>query len=112
MPSHIAEMSSGQYSVTPACHGADLGAYFSDLATTPSSDFRHGFQKNWGDFIYNTPVISVIDATAGYVKSTIPSGDDGKIGWPACTEGAPWQMDLNMTGGIMTKKVRRTRAPM
>lgn len=99
-----------QYSVTPAYHGADLSAYFSAHATTPNIDFRHTFQKIWGNFIiHNTPVISVADATAGYMNATVPSGDDGMISWPAFTEGEPWQMDLNTTGGTTTKKVVTSR---
>jgi carboxylesterase type B len=93
-----------QYSVTPAYHGADLSAYFSVGATVPDQDFRHAFQKIWGNFIiHNTPVISAADATAGFANSTVPAGPNGSISWPEYTPTKPWQMDLNTTGGVLSE---------
>lgn len=95
-----------QYSVTPAYHGSDLGAYFSVDATVPNADFRHAFQKIFGNFIiHNTPVISLADATAGYTNATVPVGVDNNISWPTYTEDSPWQMILNTTGGIASEVV-------
>ncbi|KAK9774892.1 putative Alpha/Beta hydrolase protein [Seiridium cardinale] len=93
-----------QYSVTPAYHGADLSAYFAVGATVPNEDFRTAFQKMWGNFIiYDAPVISIEDATAGYPNATAPVGENGQIDWPAFTLSEPWQLDLNTTGGSLTQ---------
>lgn len=97
-----------QFSVTPAYHGADLSAYFAVDATVPNADFRHAFQKILGNFVmYNTPVISLDDATAGYANATVPADTDGNLRWPAYVDAVdePWQMDLNTTGGVVTETV-------
>ncbi|KKK25582.1 hypothetical protein AOCH_000074 [Aspergillus ochraceoroseus] len=91
-----------QYSVTPAYHGADLAAYFSDAVT----DFNHAFQKIWGNFIiHNTPVISLADATADKPNATAPIGPHQNLLWPEFTPFSPWQMDLNTTGGYIKQTV-------
>ncbi|KAL7629725.1 hypothetical protein AAE478_001248 [Parahypoxylon ruwenzoriense] len=89
-----------QYSVTPSYHGADLNAYFSVGATLPNPDFRHSMQKIWGNFIiYDSPIISVSDATANHTNATVPIGKDGNIDWPEFTLDNPVLMNLNTTGG-------------
>ncbi|KAJ5107630.1 hypothetical protein N7456_004305 [Penicillium angulare] len=89
-----------QYSVTPAYHGADLTAYFSIGATTPTRGFISAFQKIWGNFIINdTPVVSITDAKGGADNSSVPEGLNGDIHWPAWTEHSPVLMNLNTTGG-------------
>ena len=91
-----------QYSVTPSYHGADLSAYFSADVRQPNADFSHAFQKIWGNFIINNdPIISVADATANAANATVPTNGNGdaKIRWPEYSLVAPWQMDLNTTGG-------------
>ncbi|KAI1201952.1 Alpha/Beta hydrolase protein [Nemania serpens] len=90
-----------QYSVTPSYHGADLSAYFSVNATLPSEDFRHAFQKIWGNFIIkNTPVISVADAMGQFKNASIPvAGNKRNINWPQFTHNNPVHMNLNTTGG-------------
>ncbi|KAI2640842.1 putative carboxylesterase [Hypomontagnella submonticulosa] len=89
-----------QYSVTPSYHGADLNAYFSVGATIPNAEFSHAMQRIWGNFIiYDTPVISVPDATANYSNATVPIGTGGNIDWPEFTLQNPVQMNLNTTGG-------------
>lgn len=100
-----------QYSVTPAYHGADLSAYFAVGATVPDANFRHAFQKIWGNFImHDSPVISIADATAGLANATVPvSTENGTaIEWPAYTLETPWLMDLNTTGGVVTETVVTT----
>ncbi|KAJ5773640.1 hypothetical protein N7457_008536 [Penicillium paradoxum] len=97
---HAKESWKYQFSVTPAYHGADLTAYFSVGATTPTRSFIHAFQKIWGNFIINdTPVISVIDAKGGTDNSTVPEGADGDITWPKWNDRSPVLMNLNTTGG-------------
>ncbi|KAI2732771.1 hypothetical protein CBS147332_1910 [Penicillium roqueforti] len=89
-----------QYSVTPGYHGADLSAYFSVGATTPTPGLIHAFQKIWGNFIINdTPIISIIDAKGGADNSTVPEGANGDISWPRWNSNSPVLMNLNTTGG-------------
>ncbi|KAJ5701490.1 hypothetical protein N7488_009038 [Penicillium malachiteum] len=89
-----------QYSVTPAYHGADLTAYFSVGATTPTHGLMHAMQKILGNFIINnTPVIFIEDAKGDYDNSTVPEGVNGSISWPMWNTRFPVQMNLNTTGG-------------
>ncbi|KAK6193744.1 hypothetical protein LQW54_012171 [Pestalotiopsis sp. IQ-011] len=95
-----------QYSVTPAYHGHDLSAYFAVGAVVPNADFRHAFQKILGNFIiYNSPLISRQDATAGYANATAPPGAYGYIGWPEYGLLNPTMINLNTTGGQLTEVV-------
>ncbi|KAJ5956434.1 hypothetical protein N7501_010713 [Penicillium viridicatum] len=99
---HTKESWKYQYSVTPAYHGADLTAYFSIGATTPSRGLIQAFQKIWGNFIINnTPVISIVDAKGGADNSTVPEGANGDISWPRWNRSSPLLMNLNTTGGTM-----------
>lgn len=91
-----------QYSVTPAFHGADLTAYFSANATTPTKGFIYAFSKMWGNFItMKSPVITIAEASGNLTNATIPRGRGGKIRWPTYSTAAPIQMDLNTTGGTL-----------
>lgn len=93
-----------QYSVEPNFHGADLGAYWAVGASIPDADFRHAFQKIWGNFIvHDTPAISVEDATANYTNATVPVSWPGAetILWPEYSASRPQQMNLNTTGGVV-----------
>ncbi|KAJ5902515.1 hypothetical protein N7495_003043 [Penicillium taxi] len=91
-----------QYSVTPAYHGADLTAYFSVGATTPTRSLMYAVQKIWGSFIiHDSPIISVYDARGGVYNATVPEGADGDISWPAWCESKPVLMNLNTTGGTL-----------
>ncbi|KAL6790245.1 Alpha/Beta hydrolase protein [Trichoderma sp. SZMC 28013] len=90
-----------QYSLDPAYHGADLGAYFASSGF-PNPSFQHSFHRIWGNFIVSgSPVISVDDATAGAENATVPV--DAKhpemISWPQYSEQNPTFMNLNTTGG-------------
>ncbi|KAH8817012.1 putative carboxylesterase [Xylogone sp. PMI_703] len=93
-----------QYSVEPNYHGADLSAYWSVGATAPNADFRHAFQKIWGNFIiHNNPTISVTDASANYPNATVPTtGRSAQMmSWPQYSIMQPQQLDLNTTGGVV-----------
>ncbi|KAI1642154.1 putative carboxylesterase [Daldinia loculata] len=93
-----------QYYVTPSYHGADLNSYFSIGTTFPNPEFKHAMQKILGNFIiHDTPVISVIDATGSYSNATVPIGVDGNIEWPEFTLENRVQMNLNTTGGDVSK---------
>lgn len=88
-----------QFSTAPSHHGADLSTYFAIGAEIPSADFRHAFQKVWGNFIiHNTPVISLEDATGGHDNATAPEDGDSLL-WPKYSLVQPRMMDLNSTGG-------------
>lgn len=92
-----------QYSVTPAFHGADLTAYFSANATTPTKAFISAFSNMWGNFITkNTPIISVATASGNATNATVPRGSGGNIDWPTYSANAPIQMNLNTTGGTVS----------
>ena len=91
-----------QYSVTSAYHGADLTAYFSINATTPTPGFIYAFQKMWGNFImHDSPVISVTDASGNATNATVPSDNGNDLLWPTYTTSSTIQMDLNTTGGTV-----------
>ncbi|KAF7563932.1 hypothetical protein G7046_g203 [Stylonectria norvegica] len=88
-----------QYSVNPSHHGADLSAYFAVEAKVPNSDFRHAFQRIWGNFImHDNPLISKADATASLTNATIPI-TQGKVEWPKYSLQNPQLLNLNTTGG-------------
>lgn len=91
-----------QYSVTSAYHGADLSAYFSVNATTPTPNFIYAFQKIWGNFImHNSPVIPVIEAGGNATNATVPQDPSNNLLWPTYSTNSNLQMNLNTTGGIV-----------
>ncbi|EHK47289.1 uncharacterized protein TrAtP1_010045 [Trichoderma atroviride] len=91
-----------QYSLDPAYHGADLGAYFVSANGPPNPGFQRSFHMLWGNFIINdTPVISVKEATAGMANSTVPidANHPDQISWPQYSVQGATFMNLNTTGG-------------
>lgn len=91
-----------QYSVTPGYHGADLTAYFSINATTPTPDFIYAFQKIWGSFImHDSPVIPVLEAVGNATNATVPRGPGNNLQWPSYDSRSSVQMNLNTTGGTV-----------
>ncbi|KAL6895041.1 Alpha/Beta hydrolase protein [Trichoderma evansii] len=91
-----------QYSLDPAYHGADLGAYFVSTSGLPNPSFQRSFHIIWGNFIINdTPVISVKDATAGMANATVPidANHPEQISWPQYIVQDATFMNLNTTGG-------------
>jgi hypothetical protein len=91
-----------QYSLDPAYHGADLGAYFVSGNGPPNPSFQQSFHRIWGNFIINgTPVISVEDATAGAANATVPidASHPDQISWPQYSLQNSTFMNLNTTGG-------------
>ncbi|RFU75454.1 hypothetical protein TARUN_6787 [Trichoderma arundinaceum] len=91
-----------QYSLDPAYHGADLGAYFVSSNGLPNPGFQHSFHKIWGNFIVNgSPIISVEDATSGAKNATVPidANHPTQISWPQYSVQTPTFMNLNTTGG-------------
>ena len=91
-----------QYSVTPAYHGADLTAYFSVNATTPTPDLIYAFQKIWGNFVmHNSPVIPTVEASGNATNATVPRGHGNDLHWPTYSNRSNLQMNLNTTGGTV-----------
>ncbi|KAL7941954.1 Alpha/Beta hydrolase protein [Trichoderma barbatum] len=90
-----------QYSLDPAYHGADLGAYFASNGF-PDPSFRHSFHRIWGNFVVNgSPVVSVEDASAGAENATVPvdTNNPELVEWPQYSQQNPMFMNLNTTGG-------------
>ncbi|GFP59283.1 probable secreted lipase ARB_02369 [Trichoderma asperellum] len=91
-----------QYSLDPAYHGADLGAYFVSTSGLPNPGFQRSFHKIWGNFIINdTPVIRVKDATGGMANATVPidANHPDQISWPQYSMQDATFMNFNTTGG-------------
>ena len=95
-----------QFSVVPALHGQDVGAYFGQNGAPPfSTSFSRAFKEIWGNFIINNdPSISNAVAqgqTNGSI--TMSSGQDNPAtSWPPFSIYNPYQIDLNQTGGTFT----------
>lgn len=53
----------------------------------------------------DSPVIPLDDATANNSQAVVPVGRDGHLHWPRFRPTSPWQMDLNTTGGSVSKVV-------
>ncbi|KAF2268888.1 alpha/beta-hydrolase [Lojkania enalia] len=90
-----------QFSAPPSYHGFDLNAYWSKGQATPGDDFKHAFQKIWGNFITkDSPIISVADAKGTKSNATVPvSYGGGNIKWPQWNDWSRSFLDLNTTGG-------------
>jgi carboxylesterase type B len=87
-----------QYSVPVATHGADVTAYFGPGTPNQSPDFKYAFMKIWGNFItQNDPSIS--DQIANGVSNSNSSEVNPASSWPAFNIYAPYQINLNETGG-------------
>ena len=85
-----------QYSVIPANHGGDIQSYFGPPQTNTGPDFDRAFRNIWGNFIFNdNPSIPAAIANGPNSKlSTNPATD-----WPPYSNAAPYQLNLNETGG-------------
>ena len=85
-----------QFSVIPSNHGADVYAYFGPPEINTSPDFVRAFQTIWGNFIVNNdPSISA--AIANGANSTLTTNP--ATNWPLYSTAAPFQLNLNETGG-------------
>ncbi|KAK8196504.1 hypothetical protein M8818_006669 [Zalaria obscura] len=88
-----------QYSVPAAQHGADVTGYFGPAAPTQGPDFVHAFMNIWGNFITGSnPSISA--QIANGVSSNDSSAANPATDWPAFAIYAPYQLNLNQTGGV------------
>ncbi|KAL8947880.1 MAG: hypothetical protein Q9222_005882 [Ikaeria aurantiellina] len=104
-----------QYSVIPAQHGSDSNAYFGPALPNQGADFAQAFMTIWGNFITtNNPSIaadvalgvngasSARTSNSSDAASTdpLPNQSDVAANWPAYTLAAPYQLNLNQSGGV------------
>jgi carboxylesterase type B len=88
-----------QYSVPVAAHGQDVTAYFGPGTLEQAPDFKYAFMKIWGNFITrNNPSISSQIAHGASVSNS--TEDNPASSWPAFNIYAPYQLNLNQTGGM------------
>lgn len=90
-----------QFSVLPAIHGSDAVAYLGPILGIPpfSDSFSRAFQQIWGNFIMNdNPSISWETAVGDNNETS--SDIDAITDWPPYSIYAPYQIDLNQTGGV------------
>lgn len=86
-----------QFSVIPALHGADVSGYFSPPGGVIGPDLANAFQRLWGQFITSdNPSISsnIANGASSNSSTTNPASD-----WPQFSIFAPYQINLNQTGG-------------
>lgn len=86
-----------QYSIPNAYHSADVAGYFGPPTPNQSPDFVLAFQTIWGNFITkDNPSIPASIANGASTNATAanPASD-----WPPFSLYAPYQLNLNETGG-------------
>lgn len=89
-----------QYSVGVALHGTDVAGYFGPATTNQGPDFTRAFMTIWGNFITtNNPSIS--NEIANGASSNMSSAENPASSWPPFSIYAPFQIDLNETGGVL-----------
>ena len=87
-----------QYSVGFALHGTDLAGYFGPATANQGPDFERAFMTIWGNFIkINDPSIS--NEIANGASSNMSSAENPASSWPPFSVYAPYQINLNETGG-------------
>ena len=90
-----------QYSVPVAFHGTDVTAYFNNpTPPTPNQgpDYVHAIRTIFGNFVTtsNPSISNLITNGPSSNKSSPPNPINS---WPTFTIDAPYQMNLNETGG-------------
>ncbi|KAJ9494403.1 hypothetical protein H2202_010186 [Exophiala xenobiotica] len=87
-----------QFSVPPALHGSDVSGYFGPAAPNIGPDLALAFRQIWGNFITaNNPSIS--SSVANGASSGNAGSSNDASNWPPFTIYAPYQINLNETGG-------------
>jgi hypothetical protein len=87
-----------QYSVGVALHGTDVSAYFAAPTVNHGPDFAVAFKKIFGNFIVlNDP--SITNEVANGPSSNMSSASSPASSWPLSSINAPYQINLNQTGG-------------
>ena len=87
-----------QYSVSIALHGTDVSGYFGPAALNQGSDFERSFMSIWGNFI-TTSNPSITNEIANGASSNMSSAPNPASSWPPFSIYAPYQINLNETGG-------------
>lgn len=87
-----------QYSVGSALHGLDTLAYFGPSYPTIGPDFEAAFMAIIGNFV-RTGNPSISATLANGPSSPDPTAPNPATNWPAYANYAPYQLDLNQTGG-------------
>lgn len=110
-----------QFSALPGTHGADVAGYFGPLGAIPtlSLDFQRAFMSKsiivhvsvptntyhaaaiWGNFIKSSDP-SISDAIAVGPSSNQTVDTNAASSWPAFSNVAPYQLNLNQTGGTIS----------
>ncbi|GAB7352186.1 hypothetical protein MBLNU459_g2664t2 [Dothideomycetes sp. NU459] len=92
-----------QYSVPAAQHGSDVQVYFGPRPMNVGPDFENAFMSIWGEFIVNNnPSISAVIANGNSLSNSSITTNltaNAATNWPAFTIYAPYQLNLNETGG-------------
>ncbi|KAA6409585.1 MAG: hypothetical protein FRX48_06196 [Lasallia pustulata] len=88
-----------QYSVPGAQHGSDMRGYFGPPQPNQGPDFEKAFMNIWGAFItHSNP--SIPASIANGASSPFPRSSHPASAWPPYTNTAPYQINLNETGGV------------
>jgi len=91
-----------QFSTLPGLHGQDVAGYFGPLGSVPylSTDYQRAFMRIWGNFVTSSdPSISNTFAIGSSSNSS--ASVDAASSWPVFSNSAPYQLNLNQTGGTL-----------
>ncbi len=87
-----------QYSVPAALHGQDLQGWFGPVNMFQGADFQRALMSMLGNFVtMDNPSISA--QIANGANATNAYASNPATNWPTFNLYAPYQMDLNVTGG-------------
>lgn len=89
-----------QYSVSIALHATDVAGYFGPATPNQGPDFAMAFMRIWGNFVtQNNPSIPAEVANGAGSGGNTAEEANPASNWPAFNVYAPYQVDLNQTGG-------------
>ncbi|KAF2032351.1 alpha/beta-hydrolase [Setomelanomma holmii] len=91
-----------QFSALPGTHGADVAAYFGPLGQVPSlsTDYQRAFMKIWGNYVTSSNP-SILNDFAADSSSNSTASTNAASTWPVFSNSAPYQLNLNQTGGTL-----------
>ena len=95
-------LSTDQYSVSQAFHGTDVSAYFGPPTVNQGPDFERAFMTIFGNYI-TTANPSISNLIANGASSSKASSTNPISSWPPFTVSAPYQINLNETGGHLAE---------
>lgn len=88
-----------QYSVAIALHGTDVEGYFGPAGDNVGDDFEMAFMRIWGSFVIRGDP-SIPASVANGAHSGDAGTDNPATTWPPFNVYAPYQINLNQTGGV------------